>query len=179
LGVVELIPALDEALGDIPHAFGGAIALAYCTGQPRGTIDVDLNIFVPTQQAPELLERLRPILRATVSQAERLQRDGQVRLRSGSTPVDLFLSYAEFHDVAQRRIRLVEFQGRSIPVLDCTDLAVFKAMFDRTKDWADIIEALRAGSINTRRLRSWITRLTSKDDPRHARLDAAIREAGS
>ncbi|MDQ1395101.1 MAG: hypothetical protein QOG64_360, partial [Acidimicrobiaceae bacterium] len=26
----------------IPHAFGGAIALAYCTEEPRGTRDIDV-----------------------------------------------------------------------------------------------------------------------------------------
>ncbi|MFP5225967.1 MAG: hypothetical protein ACLGH3_10530 [Actinomycetota bacterium] len=178
MGVLELIPELDEALASVPHAFGGAIALAYCTGQPRGTIDVDLNIFVSTDRADEILGLLRPVVRATPAQTSALSKDGQARLRTSSTPVDVFLSYSDLHAVAERRVRRVEFQGRSIPVLDCTDLAVFKAMFDRTKDWADIIEALRAGTINLRRLRSWITRLTAADDPRHVRLDAAISEAG-
>jgi hypothetical protein len=147
MGVIELIPALDEVLSGVPHAFGGAIALAYCTGQPRGTIDVDLNIFVPTAESPQVLKLLRPVARATPAQAARLERDGQVRLRAGGTPVDVFLSYSALHDVAERRIRRVDFQGRRIPVLECTDLAVFKAMFNRTKDWADIIEALRAGTV--------------------------------
>jgi len=32
--------ALDDA--DVPHAFGGALALAWCTQRARGTIDIDL-----------------------------------------------------------------------------------------------------------------------------------------
>ncbi len=35
--------ALDAAR--IPHAIGGAIALGYCTLEPRGTRDVDVNVF--------------------------------------------------------------------------------------------------------------------------------------
>jgi hypothetical protein len=31
---------------NIPHAFGGALALAWCTQQARGTIDIDINIFI-------------------------------------------------------------------------------------------------------------------------------------
>jgi hypothetical protein len=36
--------ALDDA--GLPHAFGGAIALAYCTLEPRGTRDIDVNVFI-------------------------------------------------------------------------------------------------------------------------------------
>ena len=36
--------ALDDAR--IPHAFGGALALAWCTQRARGTIDIDVNVFV-------------------------------------------------------------------------------------------------------------------------------------
>ena len=35
----------------IPHAFGGALALAYYA-EPRATIDIDLNVFVPPDQFP-------------------------------------------------------------------------------------------------------------------------------
>lgn len=35
------------AAAGIDHAFGGAIALAYCTGEPRATADLDINIFSP------------------------------------------------------------------------------------------------------------------------------------
>ncbi len=44
--VVERILALHAALdaASVPHAFGGALALAWCTQRPRGTVDV--NVFV-------------------------------------------------------------------------------------------------------------------------------------
>ena len=35
-----------------------------------------------------------------------------------------------------------------IPVLDCTDLAVFKAFFARTRDWADIETMAETGSVD-------------------------------
>jgi hypothetical protein len=40
---------------NIPHAFGGALALAWCTQQARGTIDIDINI-VELQSFPQLLD---------------------------------------------------------------------------------------------------------------------------
>ena len=67
---------------------------------------------------------------------ERFERDGQVRLRAGATPVDLFLNVLPFHEHVERHIRHVPFEGRTIPILNCTGLVVFKAMFDRSQDWA-------------------------------------------
>ena len=36
-----------------PHAFGGALALAYYA-EPRATIDIDLNVFVPADRFPDV-----------------------------------------------------------------------------------------------------------------------------
>jgi len=54
--------AIHDALesGAIPHAFGGAIALAYCTEEPRGTRDLDVNVFVPPSDAAQVLGLLPP-----------------------------------------------------------------------------------------------------------------------
>jgi hypothetical protein len=48
----EKILAVGDALSraGIPHAFGGALALAYYA-TPRATIDIDLNVFLPTTEA--------------------------------------------------------------------------------------------------------------------------------
>ena len=34
----------------LPYAFGGALALAFHTGEPRGTRDIDVNIFLPASE---------------------------------------------------------------------------------------------------------------------------------
>ena len=46
MDLVEKILACHQALAaaNIPHAFGGALALAWCTESARGTIDVDVKI---------------------------------------------------------------------------------------------------------------------------------------
>ncbi len=48
MGLPEKIIAIHEhlAAAGLPHAFGGALALAWCTGRARGTIDIDVNVFV-------------------------------------------------------------------------------------------------------------------------------------
>lgn len=56
--VIEVDRALRVA--GIGHAFGGAIALAYCA-QPRATKDIDINVAVEPSQFDELLDALPTI----------------------------------------------------------------------------------------------------------------------
>ena len=51
--ILDAIVALHDNLdaAGIPHAFGGAFALLWCTGEPRTTVDIDLNIFVAPDRA--------------------------------------------------------------------------------------------------------------------------------
>jgi len=50
MSLVDLALSVDEELerGELVHAFGGALALAYLT-EPRGTADVDVNVFIPVE----------------------------------------------------------------------------------------------------------------------------------
>ena len=51
--LVDKLFAIHDSLTEagIAHAFGGAIALAYCVEEPRGTRDLDVNIFVDASKA--------------------------------------------------------------------------------------------------------------------------------
>lgn len=177
--IEQLLLFVDDALtaSGFSHAFGGAIALAYCTQQPRGTIDLDVNVFVNADDAEAVFESLAPTVSWNDADLALAKRDEQVRLWASRYAVDLFFMYGDFHEVARRRVRPVPFAGRTIDVLECTDLAVFKVMFNRTKDWADIEAALETGSLDLRRLRSWITRLVGREDPRHESLNRALAAA--
>ena len=131
--IVELHHKLDTA--GLPHAFGGAMALAYCTGEPRATIDIDVNVFVGTDQIDVLARALEPEIAVAGPDVERLSSDGQTRLWWDRTPVDVFLSNHPFHDEAEDRVRTVPFAGiDELPVLDCADLALFKAFFAKVAD---------------------------------------------
>lgn len=167
----DLLFAVHDSLhrARVPHAIGGAIALAYCTLDPRGTRDLDVNVFVGPERAREVLAALPEQVEVSGRQLEVLERQGQVRLRSGITPVDLFLSVLPFHDHVERHVRNVPFEGRTIPVLDCTALAVFKAMFDRPRDWADIEAMVEARSLDVAEATGWIKEMV-EDDPRLAKL---------
>lgn len=152
---------LDSA--GIPHAIGGAIALGYCTLEPRGTRDVDVNVFVGPERAKDVFAALPEGVELSGLQLEQAERDGQVRVRWGATPVDLFLSVLSFHDHVAAHVRAVPFEGRTIPVLSCTGLTVFKAMFDRPRDWVDIEAMVQARSIDLGEARRWVVEMVGED----------------
>lgn len=163
---------------DVPHAFGGAIALAYCTEEPRGTRDIDVNVFVAAADA-EGVARVAAALPtgvvATVDDVRALQRDGQGRLWWDDTPVDLFFDVHDFHRQVPLHVRTVPFAGAEIPVLGCEDLAVFKAMFARTKDWADLEAMVEAGSLDTVTTLGWLATLLGPEHESTRRLAALCR----
>jgi hypothetical protein len=178
--LAERLVALHRALAArrIPHAFGGAIALAYWTLDPRGTIDIDVNVFVPAANAERVLRALPDGVARPDGAAETIARDGQIRLWWDEVPIDLFFDYAPIHADAARNRRRVPFAGTRIPVLGPTELAVFKAMFDRTRDWADVEAMLDAGTLDLDAVRAELATLLDPRDERFARLDDALRRAG-
>jgi hypothetical protein len=163
----------------IPHAFGGAIALAYWTLDPRGTSDIDVNVFIPAVDAERLLRALPQGVEQPEGTAETIAREGQIRLWWDETPVDLFFDYVPIHDDAKRNRRRVPFEGTRIPVLGPTELAVFKVMFDRTRDWADVEAMIGAGTLNLDAVKSALRTLIDRGDERFARLDEAARRASA
>ncbi len=160
--------ALDQA--GLPHAFGGAIALAYCTQEPRGTRDLDVNVFVHPGRAGEVFAALPDAVRVTDASVTTAEREGQVRVWWDETPIDVFLDVHRFHDEVADSVRRVVFEGREIPVVGCTALAVFKALLGRTKDWADIEEMTGAGALDFPHARAWVERLLGSESPAARRL---------
>jgi len=166
--LLALHRSLEEA--DVPHAFGGAIALAYCTLNPRGTSDVDCNLFVPASAPAAALAALPVGITQPEGLAETIARDGQVRLWWDETPVDLFFNYAPVHAQAAANSRTVPFEGTEIPVLGPIELVVFKVMFDRAQDWADVEAVFEAGTVDPKAVRATLGELLEADDPRFERL---------
>jgi hypothetical protein len=173
--VVELHRSLAAAA--VPHAFGGAIALAYWTLDPRGTSDLDVNLFVPAADSGEALDALPGAIARPRALTRAIARDGQARLWWDDTPVDLFFDYAPVHADAARNVRHVPFAGEEIPVLGPLELAVFKAMFDRTRDWADLEAMAAAGTLDAGGVAATLRTMLEPGDERFARLDEAVRRA--
>jgi hypothetical protein len=172
----ERLLAIHDSLdaAGLPHAIGGAIALAYCTLEPRGTRDLDLNVFVKPSRVREVFAALPGAVTVTGLSLEQAERDGQVRLWWEQTPIDIFLSVLPFHDQVARDVRHVSFEGRNIPVVGATALAVFKAMFDRPRHWADVEAMLEARTIDLDDALRWVTDMAGAEAPAAAKL-AALR----
>lgn len=170
----EKILAVDDVLADVPHAFGGALALAY-HAEPRATIDIDVNVFVPVEHADRVLAALAELGVDVAGASTVVAREGQVRVRWGRTPIDLFFSYDRFHAAADRGAVAVPFAGRTIRVLSAEHLAVCKVVFDRPKDWIDIDAMIALGSlVDAAEVLRWVGRIAGDDDPRYDRIAARL-----
>ena len=78
------------------------------------------------------------------------------------------------------RRRLVDFGGDTIHVLSAEDLMVYKAVFNREKDWRDIAEMIYAaeGSLDFDYVRSWLSRIVPDRDSQLARFDRLVEAGG-
>lgn len=176
LTLAQKVIAVDTALRRVPHAFGGALALAYYA-EPRATQDIDLNVFVSVDEADRVT---RPLGRLGVAVEDltvrtTIERDGQCRAWWGRTPVDLFFSYDAFHEAAAEHRRRVPFADRTIPILAASHLVVCKVVFDRSKDWVDIEAMVSHGAeIDPAEVLRWVGRIAGDDDPRYDRIAAVL-----
>lgn len=172
------------ALGDeferagIPYAFGGAIALLYWS-EPRGTVDIDINVFLPVsspEAAFDAVSRLG-IAFNREDAAREIETQDQIRLDWGGTFVDLFFAHDPLHDSCRERAVTVDFLGHQFKVLSAEDLVIFKAVFNRGKDWIDIEQllAIQAERFDTPYVRRWLARIVGEDDARIARLETLTR----
>lgn len=140
---VDFVVAVDSRLSGagIAHAFGGALALAY-VADPRGTVDVDVNVFTPLDRIDVVLDALSTLgLHPERPRPTWLPAAG-IRLRADVVPypVDLFPSIDDRYAEVERRVERHPFgPGEALlPFLSAEDLAVFKLSFGRDKDWVDL-----------------------------------------
>lgn len=143
MSLVELVVTVHDRLdhAGVAHAFGGALALAY-VAEPRGTVDVDVNVFAPPEEIDGALEALAPV--GLVPEQERTDwlPIAGIRLRNPSDPfpVDVFPSLDPAYALIEARVVEHPFgpDRRLLPFLSAEDLTLFKLSFGRPKDWVDI-----------------------------------------
>ena len=183
--LVDKIVLCHKALlkNKIPHAFGGALALAWCTRSARGTIDIDINIFVSADHADQtksVFTALPASVKYTDKDIEELMRETQVRLWWDSTPLDIFLNSTPYHEQVHTRIRWESFSDHKLPFLCCRDVGVFKAFFNRTKDWADLEEMQTANTLDIEFIADVLKEYLGEEDERLDKLNdlAGINSGG-
>ena len=157
----------------IDHAVGGALALGFYA-EPRGTLDVDLNIFVDADEPGEALDALSAggisidHDHAVATIASR----GDLFLRHRGCRLDLFFNSIPFHASVSRRTREVHLLGARVPILAPEDLIVLKLLFHRHKDVVDIERIVAAGPVlDWAYIRHWLIECVGDDDARMATLN--------
>ena len=176
--VAEQIAQAIEATG-CEYGIGGAIALGYW-GQPRGTLDVDVTLFLPADQ-PTSCVRLLQSIGCTV-QADRairsLTEHGFCQVEFKGLRVDIFLPTVPFYEHARQRRRPVTLGSHSVMIWDAETLCVFKMMFFRRKDLADLEQLLRTQGNQLDR--DWVlrqlTEMYGPNDPRISQWQELVRE---
>ena len=139
---VELIVAVHDRLdrAQIRHAFGGALALGYIA-TPRGTVDIDVNTFVPPSEIDRVADALAPLGYGRSEPTELLPIAGfRFHHSADPFPVDVFPSLDERYAEIEGRVEHHRF-GRAddeLPFLAAEDLCVFKLSFARPQDWVDL-----------------------------------------
>lgn len=175
----EKVVVIHETLAaaKIPYALGGALALAYYA-DPRATIDIDVNVFVPPEAWQKVIDEFTPLgVDSSDLDPIALERDGQCRLWWGNNAVDLFFAYDPIHDEMHKQARRVPFAGTAVSILSPEHLAVCKARFDRRKDWLDIEQMLFVSTddLDVAEVERWLLRMVGEGDQRLQRFRSLLR----
>ncbi|MBM4268206.1 MAG: hypothetical protein FJ144_16605 [Deltaproteobacteria bacterium] len=166
---------------NLPYAIGGALALAIA-GVPRGTADVDLNLFIPDTRIGEAIAALAGLGIDAASEAAESQarREGMFIARWDGMRIDVFLPSIPFAAEAERtRIHVKDAEGWSGWFLSPEALAVFKLLFYRGKDLVDLerLVAVRP-ELDRAYVRRWIVQMMGEDDDRTRSWDEIVARLG-
>lgn len=176
--LVELVLEVHDALTDasVGHAFGGALALGFLA-EPRGTVDIDVNVFVDPNGRGAVDAALASLGYAA-------EEDGApmagIRFSSvaSSFPIDVFPSLHPRYAEVEARSVAHPFgpDARLLPFLSAIDLAVFKLSFGRPKDWVDLTSlAAAAPDLDIDAIEDLLVELRGPSmHPRVARLRALL-----
>jgi hypothetical protein len=174
---LALAERLDARAQD--YALGGAIALGYW-GLPRSTVDVDVTLYLPPDRPSECVWLLQEIgCKFAASKAlESLRVDGFCRVTYAGLDVDVFLPIVPFYEAARARRKSVPLGDRPIVIWDAETLTVFKMMFFRRKDLADVEQILRTqgASLDRAWVRQRLAEMYGTLDPRLSEWDSLVRE---
>jgi hypothetical protein len=142
MDLVDLIVAVHDQLdrAAIGHAFGGALALAYIA-EPRGTVDIDVNAFVPVSEVATVAGALATL--AYVAEPGTGVPPGaghRFRSELHPFPIDVFCDLDDRYASVAARVQHHPFGRRDdvLPFLSAEDLCVFKLSFGRPQDWVDL-----------------------------------------
>lgn len=171
----DVLTALSAA--GIDHVLGGALSFGYW-GVPRGTADVDVTTFL----RPEELEPVFRVLDGLGVQFDRAratdlaQRRGIFDVQVRGIRVDIYVPDIPLYESARARRRRVLFQGREVLIWAAEDIALFKLMYFRDKDKADVraIVDVQREQLDVAYIRRWLHELVGAEDERTVWFDSLV-----
>jgi hypothetical protein len=134
---------------DLPHGFGGALALNLYT-DPRHTEDIDLSAFVPWDRRHDVIPLFGALGFHADHPLDELIPVAGVRLSHPDTnlKIDVFFALDDAYERVRERLALHPFGADRVelPFFSAEDIALFKVSFNRDKDWVDLRHMIRAGT---------------------------------
>ena len=94
------------------------------------------------------------------------------------TPIHVFFSYDPFHESCKARARQVPFADGEISILSAEDITIFKVIYDRPKDLAEVREVLlcMGERMDVEYMVGWLERILGSEDTRVRSFRAATAE---
>ncbi len=179
----EAARAIADALSAAGHdyAIGGALALGVA-GVPRGTKDVDVNLFVEPKELSSAIKTLRSLgIQIHPEHASaRAERDGMFVGTWDAMRIDVFVPSIPFSHEAQRTATTITVDGWTGRFLSPEAIALFKLLFHRIKDRADLerLVAVRGRDLDHTYVRRWIVEMMGEDDERVSLWDDLVARFG-
>lgn len=183
----ELVPAFEVAsklaaaleVAGIPYAIGGAIALG-AWSDPRGTYDVDVNLFVDHDGIEAALNVLSAAgVAIDRAAARRADEAGDVLVGYyGALRIDLFTPSIPFAwEAMTTRRRLMGPSGEAY-YLSPEATAIFKLLFFRAKDLVDLekLVVVQGRYLDHAYVRRWIVEMMGAEDERVVAWDKIVAD---
>lgn len=135
----------------IEYAVGGSLALSLWS-TPRATADADMNVFPRREEIAKLVDSLskrgNTVFVEQYESTREVSRDEALRIAcdyqeihiiSDGIPVDIFLPRSLFEMLAKvRKKKIIGINKQSVFFLDAETIVVYKLLWLRPKDLADV-----------------------------------------
>ncbi len=167
--IAEAASRIGQALerAKVDYAIGGALALGI-HGALRATRDVDVNVFCePSQLAPVFAALAAAGVKVNEETArQEASTEGWFTGWLEAIRIDVFVPSIDFSWEAARRRVQRPFAGSVLWFLSAESLCIFKLLFFRTKDLADLEQLVRTTPLDRPWVKETISSMMGADDPR-------------
>ena len=142
-----------------------------------GVTPFGINVFLNEEEAGTCWEELGS-LGIESPAADRDIHEHEVLLSWEHTPIHVFFSYDPFHESCRVRARQVPFADGEIWILSAEDITIFKVIYDRPKDRAEVREVLlcMGERFDVAYAIGWLERILGSGDARVTRFREAVTE---